>query len=151
MADIATVSAILSSVKTATDIAKLIKDSDSNLQAAEVKLNMAELISNLADVKLELADLQAELRSKDIEIMELKEQLNTKLTLVYDSISEVYWKDGDNAPYCPYCPSCYEADGKLIHLSARDTVGFASNEVYRPHHYCRVCKKSFLSTSQTQI
>ncbi|WP_180770414.1 hypothetical protein, partial [Vibrio parahaemolyticus] len=142
------VSAILSSVKTATEIAKLIKDSDSNLQAAEVKLNMAELISNLADVKLELADLQTELRSKDIEIMELKERLNTKLTLVYDSASEVYWRDGDHAPYCP---SCYEADDKLIHLSARKTVGLASNEVHRPHHYCRVCKKSFFGTSQARI
>ncbi|MCS0446874.1 hypothetical protein [Vibrio diabolicus] len=148
MADIATVSAILSSVKTATEIAKLIKDSDSNLQAAEVKLNMAELISNLADVKLELADLQTELRSKDVEIIELKEQLNTKLSLVYDSVSEVYWKEGDNAPYCP---SCYEADGKLIHLSARETVGIAPNQVHSPHHYCRVCRKSFFNTPKERI
>jgi len=144
MADIVTFSAILNSVKTATDIAKIIRDSDSNLQSAEVKLNMAELISSLADVKMELADLQTELHLKDVEINKLKDQLNTKFSIAYDSTSEVYWKEGDKTPYCP---ACYEADNKLIHLSARKTVGFSPNEIHRPHHNCKVCNKSFFLTS----
>ena len=54
MADIATIAAALGSLKTATDIAKLIKDSGSSLEQAEVKLQIAELISSLAEANWKL-------------------------------------------------------------------------------------------------
>ena len=54
MVGITTVGSIFTSVKTAIDIAKLIKDSGVSLEKAEVKLQLAELIGALANVKIEL-------------------------------------------------------------------------------------------------
>ena len=56
--DIAALSALLGSLKTATDIARFIKDSDLSLEKAETKLKLAELISALADAKIEAAKIQ---------------------------------------------------------------------------------------------
>ncbi|ANQ28626.1 hypothetical protein BA894_19635 [Vibrio natriegens] len=148
MADIATISALLTSVKTATDIAKLIKDSDSSLEAAEFKLNMAELISNLADVKIEVATLQDELRTRDEEILRLQKELTSRLELRYDSGTEVYWVEGDSSPYCPVC---YENDEKLIHLTALSMSGYGHSRKPNPHHSCKVCNKSFFKTSKKSI
>jgi hypothetical protein len=53
MVDIAILGSALGSIKTATDIAKLIKNSGTSLEKAEVKLQVAELISSLADIKME--------------------------------------------------------------------------------------------------
>lgn len=73
MADVGTVGAILTSIKTATDLARLIKDSGSSLQEAEVKLKLAELIGALADAKIEIADVQNEVLAKEQAIQELTE------------------------------------------------------------------------------
>ena len=56
--DIAALSSLLGSLKTATDIARFIKDSDLSLEKAETKLKLAELISALADAKIEAAKIQ---------------------------------------------------------------------------------------------
>ena len=58
MAEIATIGAILTSVKTATEIAKMLKDSDLSLENAEMKLKLAELVSSLTDAKLEAVKIQ---------------------------------------------------------------------------------------------
>lgn len=79
MADIATISAIFSSVKTATEIAKLIKDSNTSLEEAEIKLKMAELISALADIKIELSEVQLTQRKKKIEYLSLKSYFLKKI------------------------------------------------------------------------
>jgi hypothetical protein len=57
MADLNTISSILSSINVATDLARLIKDSDVSLEKAETKLKLAELISALADAKIETANV----------------------------------------------------------------------------------------------
>ena len=51
MTDIATISAITSSVKTAIDIAKAIKDADVSLEKAELKMRVAELIKRISGCK----------------------------------------------------------------------------------------------------
>ncbi|TOQ56120.1 hypothetical protein CGG93_24585, partial [Vibrio parahaemolyticus] len=95
MADIATISALLTSIKTATDIAKFVKDSDSSLEVAEFKLKMAELVLTLVEVKDNVASLKSELYTRDEEILRLKKALSTQLKLRYDSQTEVYWVEGD--------------------------------------------------------
>jgi hypothetical protein len=62
------VSTLLGSIKTATEIAKLIKDSDVSLEKAETKLKLAELISALADAKIEVMEVQQALLDKDAEV-----------------------------------------------------------------------------------
>ena len=58
MVDMAAISQVLSSIKAASDIAKLLKETDISLEKAETKLKLAELVGALADAKLELAEVQ---------------------------------------------------------------------------------------------
>jgi hypothetical protein len=134
MPDLASIGTIISSVKSATDIAKLIKDSDVSLTAAESKLKAAELISTLADVKFELAELQDELRAKDDKINELENRLLVKLSLKFDG--KLYWAENDEVPFCPVC---YEKDDKNFHLTF--TEGF---DYFPAKHSCKVCTNEFL-------
>lgn len=114
MADIATIAAALGSIKTASDIAKLIKDSSSTLEQAEIKLQIAELISALADAKIEMAGVQSEILEKDKTISGLQDLLDAKKNLVWES--PCYWvKEGDEKDG-PFCQRCYDVDHKLVRL-----------------------------------
>ena len=131
MVDIALLGSALGSIKTATDIAKLIKDSGSSLEKAEIKLQIAELISSLADIKMELADVQTILMDKDQKIVELESKLNTKESVVW---SKPYYflangeeKDG------PFCQQCYDNDQKLIRLQGGGSKSWS----------CLSCKGSY--------
>lgn len=133
MPDIASISALLSSVKAATDIAKLIKNSNASLESAEIKFQMAELISTLADVKIELADVQDELREKDRKIINLKSELEKRETMTYDG--KLYWAENDNVAFCTVC---YEKDSKYHHLTHLKENMYGMEE-----WYCKVCNTSF--------
>lgn len=131
MVDIAILGAALGSIKTATDIAKLIKDSGTSLEKAEIKLQIAELISSLADIKMELANVQSVLVEKDQNIIELENKLSTKESV---SWSKPYYfiingdeKDG------PYCQQCYDTEHKLVRLQGGGTKVW----------HCLTCKSHF--------
>ena len=83
MVDITVLGSALSSIKTATEIAKIIKDSCDSLEKAEVKPKIAEMIIALADIKMELADVQNLLIDKDKNITDLEERLDTKQSLFW--------------------------------------------------------------------
>lgn len=112
--DIQSISAALAGIKTATDIAKLFKDTDVSFEKAEAKLKLAELISALAEVKIQMADIQQSLIDKDAELRVAKEQLAVKENLHWES--PFYWildgsdKDG------PFCQRCWDKDHALIRL-----------------------------------
>ncbi len=118
MPDLTAIGAVLSSLKTATEIAKFIRESDVSIEKAELKLKVADLIGALADVKLELVELQDTFASKDQRIKQLEEAFETKDTLVrkYDAY---YKADPDGMPLgAPYCLRCWESDHKqrlLVH------------------------------------
>lgn len=118
MPDIAAIGAILGSLKTATDIAKFIRESDISIERAELKLKVADLIGALADVKLELVELQETFTSKDQRIRELEEAFQSKDMLVrrYDAY---YRADAEGSPAgVPFCLRCWENDHKqrqLVH------------------------------------
>ena len=131
--DLVSISSVLTSVKIATDIAKLIKDSTHNLEDAEARLKVAELIGALADVKLKLAEVQDALLEKDREIFELKQQLTKKSQLSYDG--RLYWADGDEIPFCAVC---HEKDNKSHHL----TLSPADHD-HDGYWFCKVCKNIF--------
>ena len=65
MPDLTAIGAVLGSLKTATEIAKFIRESDVSIERAELKLKVADLIGALADVKLELVELQDSFAAKD--------------------------------------------------------------------------------------
>ncbi|ENO1850667.1 hypothetical protein [Vibrio vulnificus] len=114
MVDISMLSAALGSVKTATEIAKLIKESGTSLEKAEVKLQIAELISTLADIKMELADVQTLLIQKDEEIAALQNKLMLKESVIWEK-PYYFIKDGEKKDG-PYCQQCWDSQGSLIRL-----------------------------------
>jgi hypothetical protein len=116
MPDIAAIGAILNGVKTAIDIAKAIKDADVSLEKAEMKLQVAELISALADAKIGAAEILALIEAKDAEISELQESLKIKETFI--RFHDAYYVEGKNKEPSgdPYCSHCWEVDNKPVHL-----------------------------------
>ena len=131
MADIATIAAALGSLKTATDIAKLIKDSGSSLEQAEVKLQIAELISSLAEAKLEIAGIQSDLIEKDNVISSLNEQLALKQRVIWEK--PYYWLEDGELRDGPYCQRCYDVEQRLVRLQGGGKNAWN----------CRSCKNTF--------
>jgi hypothetical protein len=82
MPDITTISAILGSIKTATDIAKAIKNADISLEKAELKLKIAELTESLADIKIKAVEIRDLIEKKDLEISILRKQLEPQKIII---------------------------------------------------------------------
>lgn len=132
MADLTTINAVLSSIKSATDIAKIIRESEKNLEQAERKSQLADLMSALADAKIEAAAIQDELLKKDSLIKELQEALKLKGQIKW---SPPYYYVEENGPYCQ---NCYDQSEKLIRLQNTDKgrwVCFACDKIYRDGDY----------------
>ena len=136
--DIAALSSLLGSLKTATDIARFIKDSDLSLEKAETKLKLAELISALADAKIEVAEIQQLLLERDANIRQLESDAATKAALIWRE--PCYWLANPDGIDEPYCQRCYDDAGKLARLH------FESPGRYQ----CRVCDKWFSTQEQKQ-
>jgi len=114
MPDIATIGTILSSVKTATEIVKLLRESDASLSSAETKLKLAELVGALADAKLEIANVQDLILAKDKTIRELEEKFEVHQNLKWED--PVYFTETDGVKDGPFCPQCYDSNRKIIRL-----------------------------------
>lgn len=129
--DIASVGSLLSSLKTATDIAKFIKDSDLSLEKAETKLKLAELVSALADAKMEAAEVQQALLERDEKIRVLEQDAKVKANVRWEQ--PCYWLKSLEGREEPYCQNCFDKDKRLSRLH---TDG-------RGYFQCRVCDKQF--------
>jgi len=114
---IAEITAALAGVKHASDIAKLIKNSEVSLEAAEVKLKLADLIDNLADAKVEIAKFKEILSERDAEIRRLKKQIEKDGNMVYEEPYYFLVKDNGEKDG-PYCQKCYDSNKKLIRLQS---------------------------------
>lgn len=116
MPDIATIGAALSSIKTAIDIAKFLRESDLSLEKAELKLKLADLLVSLADAKMELVEVQEELAQKDKQIAALASAFEAKDDLVRKG-DGYYTKDAHGeAVGKPFCLRCWESDHKQRQL-----------------------------------
>lgn len=135
MADMAVISAILGSVKAATDIAKLIKDSDLSLEKAEFKLRLADLICTLADARIQVTEIQELLAAKDAQIQELEDAFQTKGKLV--RVRDAYYLvDVSGSPAGqPYCMNCWQVKHKAYELHLE-----AGNRFVK---VCPVCKTKY--------
>lgn len=137
--DLNSITTVLSSLKTATDIAKLIKDSDLSLEKAETKLKLAELISALADAKIEVTYIQQTLVEKDGQIRELIDKLSIKKKLQWSK--PYYWLVEGESKDGPYCQHCYDKNKELIRLQ---DIGNGCWE-------CKVCKNHFTDGSHQEF
>jgi len=112
--DVGSISAAFTSLKTATELAKIIKDSTNSLEQAEVKFKLADLLGALAEAKVDMAEVQELLIQKDKEISSLKKELETKGNINWEK--PYYFLHSENAKEGPFCPTCYDKDNKLIRL-----------------------------------
>ena len=133
--DFSTISTMLSSIKTATDIAKFIKESDASLEKAEFKLKLAELVSALADTKIQASEIQELLIDKDTKIKELEDRLTIRDKLEWEQ--PYYWLLKGNQKEGPYCQHCYDSKAKLIRLQG-------NGEGYWE---CMACKNSYTDST----
>jgi len=131
--DIATISSLLGSIKTATEIARTIKDSGATLEQAEVKLKLADLISTLADVKLEAAGIQEDLLAAKEQIQRLEAAAKQRAALTWKQ--PCYWmpRPADSSVEEPYCQPCNDNDKRLSRLHDDGKGAFS----------CMVCKMNF--------
>jgi len=61
MPDLVTIGAALSSLKTASEIVKFLRESDLSFERAELKLKLADLMNTLADARIDLIEVQESL------------------------------------------------------------------------------------------
>jgi hypothetical protein len=118
MPDITTIAAALSSLKTAIDITKFLRESDVSIERAELKLKLADLVSALAETKMELVEVQETISGKDKRIAELEDAFESKDSLVRKG-DAMYSKDNSGEPIgVAYCLRCWETEHKrrqLVH------------------------------------
>jgi ribosomal protein L37AE/L43A len=133
--DLTSITTVLGSIKTATEIAKLIKDSDLSLEKAETKLKLAELISALADAKIEVTDIQHVLIEKDQQIRVLEERFSVKQKLKW--VEPNYWVVDGEQKDGPYCQHCYDKNKELIRLQG-------NGEGYWE---CKACKNIYTDSN----
>ncbi len=80
---LAEVQALLASIKTATDLAQLIRGADVSLKEASHKMELADLIGALADAKIKVAEIQALILEKDQKIRDLEQKADLRSRLIY--------------------------------------------------------------------
>lgn len=149
MPDIATISAVLGSIKTATDIAKFLRESDLSLEKAELKLKLADLLVSLADAKIELIEVQETLAGKDKKIAELSAAFDAKDELVRHG-DAYYVKSLTGDPLGkPFCLRCRESDHKQRQLvrSPKDHRTMVCTSC--GHQYDNMTVREFSQTSET--
>lgn len=137
MSEIVAISSVLSGIKTATDIAKLLRDTDFSLKKAEQKLKLADLVSALADAKMQVAEVQDLIAERDEKIKGLEETIEIKGKLKWEA--PYYWlvdKETDG----PFCQQCYDKDRELIHLQG-------NGEGY---WNCKTCKNYYTDSRYKQ-
>ncbi len=118
MADIATIGAVLNSLKTAADIAKFLRETDLSMERAELKLKLADLVGALAEAKMELAEVQDALSTRDKRIAELEEAFQVKDSMVRYRDGYYHTDENGKPTGRPYCLRCWENDHKkrqLVH------------------------------------
>jgi hypothetical protein len=125
------ISSALTSIKTATEIAKFLRDTDISLEKAEFKLKVADLVNSLADAKLQIADIKNIVTEKDQFIKDLSEKLKIKGQVSYEA--PFYWLSDEGKKDGPFCQKCYDTDQKLIRLQGQD------NDIW----HCFTCKNYF--------
>lgn len=117
MPDFGAISAGISSIKVAIDIAKDLKGATSAIKDAEVKLKIAELLEAMSEVKVQLVEAQDE-------NLELKRTIKD-LELALARQDEVVFRDGyyylaeaqEGKPEGPFCSNCYSSSNRLSLLT----------------------------------
>jgi len=132
MIEIAAISGALASIKNATDIARMIRESGATLKQAEINFKLAELMGALADAKVEVAGIRELLVEREEEIRRLKDDLRVKGGMEYEQ--PYYFLRTENGKEGPFCQKCYDSNKKLIRLQLPGREGYWE---------CNECKSGY--------
>ena len=136
MPDLTAISTVLSSIKAATDIAKIVRESGLTLEQAEYKLKLAELVEKLADAKLQIASIQDIIDERDRKIKELEAAAIIRGKVSFEP--PYYWLTDENGRRDgPYCQQCYDSGAKFIRLTG------SGNGIWG----CKTCKSVYKDAS----
>ena len=119
---------LIETTKTVYDLAK---------KAASVELQ--QHVMQLREEALELQEENLKLRKENLM---LKEKIESQETIKF--VRQVYFRDGDNIPFCPYC---YDRHQLLIHLSGPEIIkddGHVRGQVYT----CQECATEYFTKEE---
>jgi hypothetical protein len=134
MTDPGSVAAVFTSIKTAIEMVKLIRDSGTSLEKAEVQNRISDLYVALSDLKMEAADVRDAMAEKDARIAELEAALELKDTLVRHN--DAYYETSDTGTPTgdAFCSRCWESDHRARHLVRAD----------HQSNYCPTCSAVYI-------
>lgn len=136
--DLSALGSLLTSLKTATDLAKFIRESDVSIERAELRLKLAELVEALANAKLEASDVQQAILDRDQLIRELRLAASIRDNLKWRQ--PCYYLTNDDGVEEPFCQICYDSSARLSRLHTDGRGRFS----------CRVCKQVFHTLERSE-
>ncbi len=125
----------LASVTAALGLVKELREIDTQVDQAEMKLKLAEITSALADAKMAVADASEEMQAREKDIAELNELLAYSSDHLTRYNGLYYDQEDDKPTGHPYCTVCY-SEGMLIKLAENLNIGGAPS-------FCPKCKSSY--------
>ncbi|EHW0643083.1 TPA: hypothetical protein N2811_004655 [Vibrio parahaemolyticus] len=125
---------VLGSIGQAISLAKRLREISKNIEDAEFKNLLADLNLELADTKLALADVMEQNSQLKLEVNELKNSQGSNLSQL-EFRGFAYYSASDDGPFCS---ACYETKNQQVRLSKVSgtfrTFG---------HHKCPSCKQYY--------
>jgi hypothetical protein len=134
MPDAAAISAVITSLKAATDIAKFIRQTDTALEQAELKNKLADMIGALADAKFQAVEVRDELAIKDARIAELEDAFRAKEKLIRREDAYYHTDDAGAAIGAPLCARCWDVDHRQYRLVFNASTYFNDCVVCKAHY-----------------
>ncbi|ELY4305941.1 MULTISPECIES: hypothetical protein [Enterobacter] len=108
---LASTAAAIGILDKAVSITQKLANNSDELDKATLKLELANLMVELANAKIEAITTQTLLFDAEQKNKQLEDQLKDKSTFIFKD--NVYWKAGDEVPFCPHC---YETNNTKRHL-----------------------------------
>ncbi|NAW60475.1 hypothetical protein CAG58_00640 [Vibrio sp. V31_P5A7T61] len=125
---------VLSSIGQAISLAKRLREISKNIEDAEFKNLLADLNLELADTKLALADVIEQNSQLKLEVNELKNSQGSNLSQLEFREFAYYGANDDG----PFCSACYETKNQQVRLS-KVTGTFSTFG----RHKCPSCKQYY--------
>lgn len=130
---------LVSSISTAMDIVKKLRELDRKVSEADFKMLLADLTSQLGDAKLDAANLKIELADAKGKIEELEREIAQRASAEPNVHEGAYMFPDKNGHYCT---GCYDQKGQKILLNELSGIMRMVGK-----WQCPACDKNFGPTS----
>lgn len=117
---LASTAAAVGIIDKAVSITQKLANNSDELDKATLKLELANLIVELANAKIEAITTQTLLFDAEQKIKALENDLNDKSAYTFKH--GLYWKEGDQTPFCPQCSEVKQIKTHMKLFSAHDEM-----------------------------